>query len=90
MAIQCTETGVEIWLLFIIPSILVTLFVFKTRWFIEWLRMRRVTGRYPGNAFPDVVFGPRGVWTLRLLGVIPAILWIAGAFGVYCFFHGPG
>lgn len=86
---ECTKTGVEIWLLFIVSSILVALFVFKTRWFIDWLRMRRVTGRWGGNA-PDVLFGGSGVWVLRALGIIPALMWIAGAFGVYCFFHGPG
>jgi hypothetical protein len=84
---QCTQTGFEIWLLFIVSSIPMTLFVFKTRWFLGWLRMRRVTGRRFGNA-PDVLFGPRGVWVLRALGIIPGLIWIAGAHGVYCFFHG--
>jgi hypothetical protein len=86
---QCTETGAEIWMLFIVSSVLVVLFVFRTRGFIDWLRMRRVTGRWPSNA-PDVVFGPWGVWVVRAAGIIPGVMWIAGAYGVYCFFHGPG
>ncbi len=86
---QCSETGVEIWLLFIVSSVLVILFEFRTRWFLNWLRMRRVRGRRFGNA-PDVLFRPWGEWVLRAFGIIPVVMWAAGAYGVYCFFHGPG
>jgi hypothetical protein len=89
MLAQCSSVGFEVWPLFVGTSIGLYFFVFATRSFQDWLRMRRVTGR-GFRMVPDAVFGRWGVWLLRGLGVIPALLWIGSVSGVYCFFHGPG
>jgi hypothetical protein len=85
---QCADVGVEIWLLFAVSSFGVVLCLFAARPFREWLRERRTT--YPSlRAVPGAFFGESGVWMIRALGVIPALMWIASIVGVYCFFHGP-
>jgi hypothetical protein len=35
---------------------------------------------------PDAFF--ERVWFMRLLGVIPLVMWAVAILGVYCFFHG--
>lgn len=85
---ECSNVGIEIWFFVLFSSIAVVLFVFATRPFQAWLRTRRVSGRLP--MVPDVFFRDSGVWALRALGIIPAIMWIVSMLGVYCFFHGAG
>lgn len=86
---QCADVGFETWLLFTVSSLGVFLFLFVTRPFQKWLREHRAV--YGGlGMLPGVFFRDAGVWAIRALGVIPALMLMAAGAGVYCFFRGPG
>ncbi len=85
----CSDVGMEIWLLALISSTLFVLFTFAARPFQGWLRTHRArSGLF--RFLPDAFFGDRGIWLLRLFGIIPGLMTIVAAMGVYCFFRGPG
>lgn len=86
---QCSEVGIEVWLLFALSAVGVVLFLVMPRSFQTWIRVRRAT--HPMiRGLPDAFFRDSGVWTIRALGVIPALMFLAASMGVYCYFRGLG
>jgi hypothetical protein len=64
---------------------LFVLFVIATRPFQRWILERR-----PRNLGLRMI--PRwffNLWVMKALGIIPGIMMIVAAMGLYCFFHGP-
>lgn len=84
----CSDVGWEIWLFLPASSVLVWLFLVRTRAFQAWLRDRRERD-WSLRMFPRFVFMPKHAWVIRLVGLIPLLMWVAAISGVYCFFAGP-
>jgi len=87
--LNCANVGNEIWLLFGVSSLGVVLCCFAAGSLQKWLREHRAVFGWM-SAVPDVVFRDSGVWAIRAFGIIPALMWIVAAIGVYCYLHGPG
>jgi hypothetical protein len=81
----CSSVGYEIWVFAVASTGVFVLFVVTPRTFQRWIRERR-----PRNLglsiIPNWCFS---VWALRAFGIIPAIMMVIAAMGLYCFFHGP-
>lgn len=86
---QCSDVGPEVFVFFVALSLCVWLFWFATRPVQTWLREHRATYRGLGM-LPGIILRDQGVWAIRALGIIPALMLLAAGSGVYCFFHGPG
>ncbi len=85
----CSEVGLEVWLLFFASGSISLIALFAPRSLQRWLRKCR-PGRAWASALPEPFYRESGVWAIRALGIIPAVMWLASLLGVYCFFHGPG
>jgi hypothetical protein len=84
---ECSTVGYEIWGLFAMSAFAVIIMVFRTR---ELQAFLLHISRWRAQPY-----SPRGladesrVWSLRLLALLPFLVWLGTVFGVYCFFHGP-
>ncbi len=86
---RCSNVGIEIWFLFLLSAVLLYLFTIGARPFQRWLRFRRP--RSMGlRMMPAVFFDESNLWSMRALGVIPALMLVASILGLVCYFRGPG
>jgi len=86
---RCSSVGHEIWALAIFSAVSLYLFTFRVRSFQRWLRLR--TLRHPGlRMVPALFLNESSLWSMRVLAVLPAIMFLVAILGVFCSFHGPG
>ena len=81
----CSNVGYEIWVLAVAATGLFVLFVIATRPFQRWILERRPQS-HGLRMIPRCFFN---LWAMKALGIIPAIMMIVAAMGLYCFFTGP-
>lgn len=81
----CAGVGWEIWAFGALATAASWVFLVATRPFVTWLLAQRPRRR-------SLQLLPREMFTVgsvKLLGLIPALMTIVAWLGVYCFFHGP-